>query len=497
MEFARLLQETEITKSQGDLSTEIRGISHDSREIKPGYLFVAIKGDRLDGHNFILQAVENGAVALVIEDESRLPPLQLAYAVVPSSRKALAEISARFYGHPSRKLKLIGVTGTNGKGLTCHLLYHILKAAGYTPAYLGSLGAWLNDEPLPWPNKTTPEAPFIQRTLHQIEERNGNAVVMEISSHAISQYRSWGCEFDMGVFTNLSQDHLDYHRDMESYFQTKLRLFLEYPSHSSKPFTAVVNADDPYGKLILKHLKTSYITYGTSAEAAVRGYLIRQDFDSLLFHITTPLGETTIHLPLGGLFNFPNALAAIATALALGIPLEKIEEGLAITPPMRGRFESIKEGQDFQVIVDYAHTPQGIEELLTSITPLCKGRKIIVFGCGGDRDRSKRPLMGKIASELADLAIVTSDNPRGEEPRKIIEEILFGISEERRKNVIVEEDREKAISMAIRMAREGDCLLIAGKGHETYQIFADRIVHFDDREVAARYIKERLNGTLS
>jgi len=497
MKLVQLLQGMETLEIKGDLSTEIRGISHDSREIKRGYLFVAIKGDRFDGHDFIIQAVANGAAALVVENASKLPPLCIPYVVVPSSRKALAELTARFYNHPSRRLKLIAVTGTNGKGLTCHFIYNIFRANGYKTAYLGSLGAWLNDKPLPWSNKTTPEAPLIQQTLYQIGEEGGSVAVMEVSSHAIAQHRSWGCEFDIAVFTNLSQDHLDYHKDMESYFQTKLRLFLEYPSHSQKPFRAIVNIDDPYGKLILKQIKTSYITYGTSKEADIRGYLLKQDFTSLLFHLITPEGETDINLPLAGSFNFPNALAAAATAFSESIPLEVIKRGLESASPLPGRFESIQEGQDFWVIVDYAHTPQGIEELLTSIIPLTTGRKIILFGCGGDRDRSKRPLMGKIASELADLAIITSDNPRSEEPKKIIEEILSGIPEEKKANIIVEEDREKAISLGIKIAKKNDCLLIAGKGHETYQIFADKVVPFDDREVARRFIKEKLNGTLS
>ncbi len=497
MRLTKLLHNTEIVKSRGDLSREIKGISHDSREIKPGYLFVAIRGEQFDGHDFINEAVEKGASALVVEDEAKLPLLGPPSIVVRSSRKALAELSARFYNHPSRRLKLIGVTGTNGKGLTCHFLFHIFRAFGYKVAYLGSLGAWLDQEPLTWPNKTTPEAPLVQETLAKIAEKNGDVVVMEVSSHAIAQHRSWSCEFDMCVFTNLSQDHLDYHKDIESYFQTKLKLFLDYPPCSSKSFTSILNVDDPYGKRILKEIRTPFITYGTSNEAFVRGYIVRQDFTSLLFHLITPAGETDVRLPLGGLFNFPNALAAAATAFAQQIPLETIKQGLESTTPLPGRFENLNEGQDFPVIVDYAHTPQGIEELLISISPLCKGRKIIVFGCGGDRDRSKRPLMGRIAAELSDVAIITSDNPRSEKPGKIIEEILSGIREENRSKVIVEEDREKAISLAIRIAKRNDCLLIAGKGHETYQIFADRVIHFDDREVAKRLIKERLNATPS
>lgn len=495
MRLTHLLQEIDIIKSKGDLSTEIRGISYDSREVEPGYLFVAIKGEQFDGHNFIEEAIQKGASALVIENEFKLPSLSLPSVVVPSSRKVLAEISARFHNNPSRRLKLIGVTGTNGKGLTCHLLYHIFQTAGYKVAYLGSLGAWLNGEPIPWPNKTTPEAPLLQQTLAEIEKKGGNIVVMEVSSHAIAQHRCWGCEFDVGVFTNLSQDHLDYHKDMESYFRTKLELFLVYPIHSSKPFTTVVNIDDPYGKRLLKQINTSYITYGTSAEAVVRGYLLKQDFNFLFFHLITPKGETDIRLPLGGLFNFPNALAAAATAFAEGVSVEVIKQGLESASSLPGRFETIREGQSFWVIVDYAHTPQGIEELLTSIIPICKGRKIILFGCGGDRDRSKRPLMGRIASELADIAIITSDNPRSEKQEKIIEDILSGIPDEKRAKVMVEKDREKAIALAISIARKDDCLLIAGKGHETYQIFSDRIVPFDDREIAGKFIKEKLNGT--
>lgn len=496
MSLEDLLKEIEVISSQGDLSREINGIAYDSREIKPGYLFVAIKGENFDGHTFIKDAIENGASGVVVEDPAKVLPLDIPFIVVSSSRKALAEMSAVFYNRPSSSLRLIGVTGTNGKGLTCHLLFHIFKEAGYKVAYLGSLGAWLNDEPLPWANKTTPESPFIQKTLAEIREKGGEIVVMEVSSHAIAQYRSWSCEFDVGVFTNLSQDHLDYHKDMESYFQTKLKLFSDYPLHSSKTFAPVLNIDDPYGRRILREIKTPSVTYGTSSSALIKGYLLSHNFNQLTLRIVTPEGETDVCLPMGGLFNFHNALAAAATAFVQHIPLETIKQGLESATPLPGRFEVINEGQDFWVIVDYAHTPQGLEELLTSVSPLCKGKKIILFGCGGDRDKSKRPLMGRIAAELADLVIITSDNPRSEKPEMIIEEILSGIPEHNKAKLIIEKDREKAIALGISIAQKDDCLLIAGKGHETYQIFSDRIIHFDDREVARKYIKERLNGAV-
>jgi UDP-N-acetylmuramoyl-L-alanyl-D-glutamate--2,6-diaminopimelate ligase len=494
IKFAQLINGIETISLKGDPSLEIKGITHDSREVAPGYIFVAIKGEKFDGHDFIGEAIKKGAVALVVEDESKIPHSSLPYILVPSSRKALAELSARLYDYPSRRLKLIGVTGTNGKGLTCHFIYNIFKAMERNVAYLGTLGAWLNDEPIPWYNKTTPEAPYIQKLFSQLSQ-DETTVVMEVSSHAISQYRTWGCEFDVAVFTNLSQDHLDYHKDMDSYFQTKLSFFLDYLSNFTKQTLSVINLDDPYGKLILKKINTPSITYGTSSKATIRGYLLQQDYDFLLFHLLTPAGEIDIRLPFGGIFNFSNALAASAVAYSENMPLEIIKKGLETSPPLPGRFENIKEGQDFTVIVDYAHTPQGIEELLSSVAPMCKGRKIIVFGCGGNRDRSKRPLMGRIASELADVVIITSDNPRGEEPKAIIDEILSGISPKMREKIIVEADREKAIKLAVEMAREGDCLLIAGKGHETYQIFADRVIPFDDREVARRFIRERINGT--
>ncbi|MGC8842933.1 MAG: UDP-N-acetylmuramoyl-L-alanyl-D-glutamate--2,6-diaminopimelate ligase [bacterium] len=496
MKFAELVAGTKILRFYGDPSLGIKGISHDSREVREGYLFVAIKGEHLDGHNFIEEAIMNGAIALVVEDENKLPNTPISYILVPCARKALAELSARFYNYPSRNLKLIGVTGTNGKGLTCHFIYNIFRAKGDNTAYLGTLGAWLNEQPIHWYNKTTPEAPYIQKLFSQLVQQKP-VVIMEVSSHAIAQYRTWGCEYDVAVFTNLSQDHLDYHKDMDSYFHTKLSLFLDYPANSTKQMVSVINLDDPYGKRILKKINTPFITYGTSSEAMVKGYLLGQDFNSLSFHLITPAGETDIRLPLGGLFNFPNALAACAVAFQESIPLEIIKRGLESASPLPGRFESIVEGQNFNVIIDYAHTPQGIEELLSSVAPICRGRKIILFGCGGNRDRAKRPLMGRIATELADLAIITSDNPREEEPQKIIEEILSGISREMRKKVIVEPDREKAIKLAIEMSEEGDCLLIAGKGHERYQIFADRVVPFDDREIARKFLKEKLNGTIT
>ncbi|MBC7327147.1 UDP-N-acetylmuramoyl-L-alanyl-D-glutamate--2,6-diaminopimelate ligase [bacterium] len=495
MKLENLLQGIEIIKSSGDLSREICGISHNSRDIKPGFLFVALKGKNYDGHDFISEAIGNGATAIVLEDESKLPQTNLPIILVPSSRKALAELSTRFYDYPSRKLKLIGVTGTNGKGLTCHLAYHIFRAYGYNSAYLGTLGAHLNSENLPWTTKTTPEPEVIQETLSKIVKQKGEIVLMEVSSHSIAQYRNWGCEFDAMVFTNLSQDHLDYHETMESYFQTKLRLFTIYPQHSSKKSTAIINIDDPYGKRLLKQISLSYITYGTSHSATVRGYLLEQDFSYLLFHLVTPTGETDIRLPLGGVFNLYNALAASAIAYTFDVPLEIIKKGLESVSPLPGRFEVIDEGQNFPVIVDYAHTPEGIEELLSSVVPIAKGKKIILFGCGGDRDRGKRPIMGKIAVQLADLAIITSDNPRSEEPSKIIEEILSGVPQDKMDQVIVEPDREKAIRLAIEVAQKGDCVLIAGKGHETYQIFRDKVIPFDDREVVRKILRERLNAT--
>lgn len=491
MKFADLMKNIPYLKGEGNWSTEIRGISYDSRSVEAGFLFVALKGARLDGHEFVKEAIERGASALVLERELEGLPLDIPYAIVPSSRRALALLSSNFYRHPSRDLTLVGVTGTNGKGLTSHFLYHILRKAGVSTATLGTLGAQLNGTPLPWSERTTPEAPQIQQSLREIVDRGGEVAIMEVSSHALAQDRTWGCEFDIAVFTNLSHDHLDYHRSLEEYFRTKLRLFTLYPSASWKDFVAVINIDDPYGKILAQKITSPYITYGTSEEALVRGYIIQFSPSFLLFSLQTPEGETEVRLPLGGLFNLHNALASASVALALGVKLESIKQGLEEVSPLPGRMEIIDEGQDFTLIIDYAHTPKGLEDILLSLKPVCEGKLITVFGCGGDRDREKRPLMGKIASEISDLVIVTSDNSRSEDPNAIIEDILSGMSSSDKGRVKVEVDRETAINLAISMAEEGDCVVIAGKGHEDYQIFADRVIPFSDREKAREAVRKR------
>ncbi len=468
----------------------VSSVDYDSRKVQPGSVFVAIPGQRYDGHDFVQDALSRGAVALVVErpvDAGSVPVLR-----VPSARTALALLADRFYGSPSRSLLLVGVTGTNGKTTTTHLIAHLLRAHGRRTGTIGTLGAVLDgvgEVPI---SHTTPEAPDIQHVLYQAKQNGVQAVAMEVSSHALHQNRTLGLEFDVAVFTNLTQDHLDYHQSMEDYAESKRRLFTQYPARSSKAFTAVFNVDDAYGRRWFEESAYNRWSYGVaSADAMVRAEAVRLRPDAVEMRLVTPVGTSELVVPLGGAFQVYNVLAAVTSALALSLPLESIREALASAPQVPGRFEIVPNRLGFTVIVDYAHTPDGLENLLRSARALQPRRLIIVFGCGGNRDRTKRPRMGAIASELADLCVVTSDNPRHEPPDAIIEEILQGIS--RRDAVLVEADRRRAIELAIRHAELGDMVVIAGKGHETVQIVGDERIPFDDLMVA----REILEGAVS
>lgn len=472
------LIESLAVKRQSGGDAEITGISYDSRVVGPGVLFVAFRGGTFDGHNYIKDAVARGAAAVVAESDIQADvPVVLA----PDSRAVLPVLSARLYDYPSRKMILVGVTGTNGKTTTTFLIESIFRAAGKKSAFIGTLGARIGGESIETEH-TTPESSDLQRVLAQMVDSHVEAVAMEVSSHALIQGRSDFCEFDCGVFTNLTQDHLDFHGTLEDYLKAKLSLFADYPLKSSKRFVAAVNLDDPAGKSVVDATKGEAITYGITSTADVIGSEIDVSASSLSFVISYMGQSSRVQVPLGGYFNVYNSLAAAAACLGLGIDLPTVVAGLQAAPKVPGRFESIDCGQDFGVLVDYAHTPDGLENVLRSARKLTKSRLIVVFGCGGDRDRGKRPIMGKIASELADVAIITSDNPRSEDPAAIIRDVLEGIPLDAYPKAAV--DRHEAIESALMMAEKGDVVVIAGKGHEDYQIYADRTIHFDDREVA-------------
>ncbi len=462
---------------------DIISVVYDSRHAAPGSLFVCIRGEKFDGHDFIAQVIAAGASALVVERPERVPAdAHIPVVVVPNTRDALPVLASTFYDHPSRRLKLVGITGTNGKTTTTYLIESMLRHAGRPTGVIGTLGALMNGVEIET-GRTTPESVDLQALFAKLVSEGIGSAVMEVSSHALYMQRTVGCEFDIGVFTNLTQDHLDFHKTMDEYFDTKLKLFREYPKSSDKPFTSVVNIDDPYGERVVHATAGKALTYGVRGPADIRASGINATARGIEFHAVCPAGEFDVQMRLGGLFNVYNSLAAIGVGVALGLNIDEIRAGLEAVPAVSGRFESVDCAQDFAVIVDYAHTPDGLENVLRSAREIAGNRLLVVFGCGGDRDRAKRPIMGRIASELADVCIVTSDNPRTEEPQAIIDEVLTGINGSRRASVEVVADRRDAIGRALEAASAGDIVVIAGKGHETYQIFKDRTIHFDDREV--------------
>jgi UDP-N-acetylmuramoyl-L-alanyl-D-glutamate--2,6-diaminopimelate ligase len=441
----------------GRAPVEVGDLAYDTRAVVPGVVFFCVPGARADGHDFAAEAVSRGAVALVVERPLDMTVPQL---VVPDARAAMAPAAAAFFGHPTETLEVAGVTGTNGKTTTTFLLYAILAAAGRRPGLVGTIEARVGGERR-GVKHTTPEAIDLQRLFREMLDAGDRSAAVEASSHASALHRLDCLRFAVLVFTNLSHEHLDFHADMEDYFEAKRRLFIA----TTPP--AAVNTNDEYGRRLAAELPNA-VTFGFAPDAQVG-----------------PEALAGVDLKLRGRFNVENALGAVAAARLLGIDDDTIARGLESVRGVPGRFESIDEGQPFEVVVDYAHKPVALETLLRSVRELTSGRVLCVFGCGGDRDREKRPEMGRIASELADVVIVTNDNPRSEEPGAIIESIVAGAHEP----VEVECDRARAIARAIELAQDGDVVVIAGKGAEQGQEFADRTVPFDDRESAREALR--------
>lgn len=480
----------------------VTGVTHDSRSVRPGYLFVAIKGLRVDGHHFIEDAVGRGASAVIVE-RGRVPEgdIPTGLAVAPDTRAALALVSSAFYGHPSRKLKMIGVTGTKGKTTTTHLIRNVLRDAGMETGLIGTVHNLIGEEVLPVVH-TTPEAPELQALLARMVSSGCVAAVMEVSSHALSLRRVEGTAFDVAVLTNIGRDHLDFHSSYQDYLEAKLKLFRmlgeSYPGHRQEDKFSVVNIDDAQAGLFLSESPVRSLTFGIEHEASVRARDICLLPRSTEFTLSMPGFERRVRLEMPGRFNVYNALAAMTVALGMGIQPETAVSALERSVSVRGRVEVVDEGQDFTVLVDYAHTPDSLRNVLEMIRSTTKGNVIVAFGCGGDRDRGKRPLMGKVAALLADRVILTSDNPRSEDPLSIIEDIEAGVREVlstegvevRLREYLKIPDRAEAIRTAVRMAQTGDVVLIAGKGHETYQVFKDRVVPFDDVEVSRQALRE-------
>jgi len=466
----------------------ITQVTCDSRKVQPGALFFALHGAKADGNAFVQDALKRGA-ACIASEESALNalPAGVAWIQVREPRKALAIAAANFFGHPANALQLVAVTGTNGKTTTTSLVDAIVKASGAKAGLFGTIAYHTPRGDYPAPN-TTPESVDLQGFLAEIRDSGGKYAVLEASSHALSMERLWGCHFQAAVFTNLTREHMDFHKTFEDYFAAKRRLF--EGTGAGAPEVAVVNSDDEWGKKLTSLAKQT-VTYGLASRADITTKKFQLTFEGLSFIAHTPNGKVQVSSPLVGRINVYNLLAAIGAAQALGLSNEVIEKGIRNLENVSGRFQRIDLGQPFFVIVDYAHTDDALENLIRTARELNpKGRIITLFGCGGLKDRTKRPVMGEVAGRLSDLTILANDNPRKEDPLKIISDIVVGLQKTAGK-YLIEPDREKAIGVAMDEARAGDIVLLAGKGHENYQILADRTLDFDDREMARRALRER------
>ena len=497
MQLAQLARAVHGATLVGDADTAVSGLAYDSRAVRPGFLFVAVPGERFDGHEFLVTALGAGASAAVVQADRAedFAALGVSLLVVPDARAALAPLACCFYENPTHRLFLAGVTGTNGKTTTVRLMDAIARAAGDVTGVIGTLGATVAGRDLPG-ERTTPEAPDLQNLFAQMANAGAASAAIEVASHALALGRTNGCAFDVAVFTNLTQDHLDFHGTMDAYRDAKARLFTDYADvarAAGKTFTAVLNADDPAGHHYAAVTRADRVlTYsaarGEPSAADITITDARLFVDRITFTAHTPAGDVPVALGFGGAFNVENALAAIGYGIARGLSPDVITQGLAGCPPPPGRFQPVRAGQDFAVLVDYAHTPDGLENVLRSARPLTTGRLFVVFGCGGDRDKTKRPIMGGIAERLADVAIVTSDNPRREDPHAILDDVLAGMGGAGGARVLREADRRAAIALAVGEARPGDTVVIAGKGHEDYQIIGDTKHPFDDVTVASEEI---------
>ncbi len=527
MELRKLLEGVEVRKITGETQKEIEGLAYHSKQIQKGYLFTALRGTEVDGHQFIEEVIERGAEAVVMEEDIKIPmggsgltlpqkgatsgaPTPVTMISVSNSRQALAKMASTFYGDPSSRVKLIGITGTNGKTTTTYLLESIFKKAGGSVGVIGTINYRFSEKIMPAPN-TTPESLDLQRILWEMLREGTSHVVMEVSSHGLALERVYGCQFDGVVFTNFSSEHLDYHKTLDQYFESKRKLFSDYLARSHKPKKfAVTNQDDPRGEEIIKGMNLPAIRYGMSPSCDITADQVVSSFEGLSCRVRTPRGDLSIHSKLIGSFNLHNLLAAVSVATAMEVPLETIQEGVEGLEGVSGRFEKIENRKGIHVIVDYAHTPDALERALLGLRSILEsaspnnGKVITVFGCGGDRDRTKRPLMGKVAGRYSDLAILTSDNPRTEDPFAILDEVEKGLTSlpfkeihsdeieiwRSRKGYLKIPNRREAIHLAIQLAQPPDAVLIAGKGHEDYQIIGKKKFPFDDRIEAKKALEE-------
>ncbi|SHN15002.1 UDP-N-acetylmuramoyl-L-alanyl-D-glutamate--2,6-diaminopimelate ligase [Gracilibacillus kekensis] len=463
----------------------VKNIEMDHREITNEAMFICIKGYTVDGHQFAQAAVDNGASLIVSEKELNV---SVPVVIVPDTSRALAQLANAFYQHPSADLKVIGVTGTNGKTSVTHIIDEIHRYVSLKTALIGTLQMVIEDQNYPVKN-TTPDALFLQKNLRKMVDENVDVVTMEVSSHALDIGRVHGVDVDIAVFTNLSQDHLDYHQSMDHYLYAKSLLFSQLGNslNQKKAKYAIINLDDSNADFLIKATAQPILTYGVKNEATFQATEIEWKSAGVTFNMNTPEGVIAIHSKLMGMFSVYNILAAAAAAYASGIALTDIQTVLNQTTGVKGRFQPVEHQQDFSVIIDYAHTPDSLENVLSTIQRFCQGDIHVVVGCGGDRDRRKRPLMAEVACQYADYAIFTSDNPRSESPQAIIDDMVAGISSQ---NYQIQIDRKNAIQQAIQRARKDDVVLIAGKGHETYQIVGDEVLDFDDEKAALEFLNE-------
>lgn len=482
MKLKELLGHISYERIQGNIDIDILHLSYDSRQIEPGTLFFCIKGFQVDGHEYAKDAVEKGAVALLVEKPLLMIPEEVTIIQVENTREAMAHISANFYNHPSATMNLVGVTGTNGKTTTTFLISAVLKEANRKAGLIGTIQNQIGEECVP-SDRTTPDSLDLQRLFTQMKEKEVDDVIMEVSSHSLALDRVAGCHFKVGVFTNLTLDHLDFHKTMEAYQEAKAQLFQQCDY-------AVINVDDPVAEYMIKKTTGKVLTFGIDKDADFKAYDLTITADGVSFKVDLEEETREFYLNISGKFSVYNALAAIGACICLGISPTVIQEGLKKVKGVPGRFQRISSPLGYDVIIDYAHAPDGLENILKTVQEFVKGRMITVFGCGGDRDKSKRPIMGEIAGRYSDFCVLTSDNPRSEDPIQILNEIEVGIQKTDCPYTKIV-DRKQGIFFALQEARPDDIVIVAGKGHENYQIFDQgRRIHFDDAEVVEEYMRE-------
>ena len=484
MKLSELLKNVEVKELIGSDQMSIGGISFDSRTVKPGDVFICISGFQTDGHKFAPMAVEKGAVAVIAERD--ISELGVTCVVVDNARKAMALVSAEFYGHPQNKFCLIGITGTNGKTTTTYLVKSVLEAMGKKVGLIGTNQNMIGTEIIP-SKHTTPDSLELMKLFAKMADRKVDYVVMEVSSHSLALDRVAACRFDVGAFTNITQDHLDFHNTMEEYLAAKGILF-------KNSVVGAINADDSGAEYLIENATCDkMLTYGVEKDCDLRSSKVELTESGVLFDLSYEGKEYSVELGIPGQFSVYNALTALSCLAAAGVSLDDAVKYLKVARGVKGRVEVVETGKDFTVIIDYAHTPDGLYNVIETIRGFAKGRVITVFGCGGDRDKTKRPKMGKISSEMSDLSVVTSDNPRSENPDSIIEDVLVGVKEGGGEYVVVP-NRFEAIEYALDNAKENDIVLLAGKGHETYQILADRTISFDEREIVRKLLDAPFMG---